>query len=67
MAYVYICDKCKIGDHNNCEIERDVLSKEMIDEGYCGGGHCICRHDRIYESTDDVWKSIKDDKSSISI
>lgn len=37
MAYVYICDQCKEGEHEKCE---EWVGKR----GTTGVGHCICSH-----------------------
>jgi hypothetical protein len=39
MAYVYICDKCRDGEHGKCEVSQNI-PKDMMP----GGGHCICSH-----------------------
>lgn len=47
MAYVYICDKCKVADHANCEIDTrqgslpsdDASQSELFSYGFCV---CAC-------------------------
>lgn len=57
MAYVYICEACKEGRHTDCEKNRDIPPKAADPWNQVfGGGICVCPHDDIYLTPDDVWK-----------
>lgn len=56
MTYVYICNACAMGDHDHCEgtVNQPPKNSEIL-----GGGHCVCPHDAIYSSPNDVWRKQK--------
>jgi hypothetical protein len=45
--YVYCCDPCLDGKHDECEGGRDMPDGLVYeDEFFAGGGHCVCPHDK---------------------
>lgn len=54
--YVFVCDACKTGSHKDCEVNRDVppVAEDPFDQ-ILGGGSCVCPHDGIYQTPDQVW------------
>jgi hypothetical protein len=43
--FVYVCDACLDGNHNECE--KSTWERDGVEQVGYGGGRCVCSHGAI--------------------